>query len=233
MFTRLLCGVGAVVMCASLASAQSGPAGHWEGTFTAENRPMTLGLDLAQNAKSQWVASMSVPSEQATGLVVSDVVVSGASVKFVGVELMMARFDLTIGADGKMKGTMSNPQSTLPIEFTRTGEPNVELIPSSPAVSKELEGAWEGSLGMGGQALTILVHFKNQADGTVAATFANVSMGGAAVPLNDVRQTGQKVDFGLKVGHASFRGTLNKEGTAIEGQFTHEETSMPVTLRKK
>jgi orotate phosphoribosyltransferase len=54
-----------------------------------------LSLDLAKNAKADWEASMGVPAENATGLVVDDVVVNGNSVRFTAVELQMARFDLT------------------------------------------------------------------------------------------------------------------------------------------
>jgi hypothetical protein len=194
-----------------------------------------LGLDLAKNAKSEWVASMSVPSANASGLVVTEIAVNGTSVRFVGVELMMARFDLSLAIDGKMKGSFSSGQMSVPIEFTRTGEARVELMAPSPAVSKELEGDWEGSLDVGGgRAMRIAVHFRNQPDGTVAATFENLEMrGGGAVPINDVKQAGQRVEFGLRVGHGSFQGTLNKEGTELTGQLTHEETSTSLALRKK
>ena len=212
---------------------ETGPAGHWEGTFKVNDREIGLVLDLAKNAKSEWIASMSVPAENATGLVVMDVVVDDNSVKFVGVELMMARFELALGADGTMRGTISNPQSTLPIEFKRTGEPKVELIPASPAVSKDLEGDWEGSLPMPGRAFRILFHFKNQADGTVAATVDTPDSGAIGLPLNNVKQTGRKVEAGMRVAHATFQGMLNPEGTELAGQFAHEQNSVPLTLRKR
>ena len=53
------------------------------------------------------------------------------------------------------------------------------------------------------------------------------------LPLNDVKQTGQKVEFGMRIAHGAFQGTLNKEGTELAGQFTHEANSVPLTLRKK
>jgi len=174
---------------------------------------------------------MSIPSENATGLVVMDVAVNGNSVKFVGVELMMAKFDLTLGPDGRMTGTLTNGQNSTPIEFKRTGEAKVELIPASPAVSKELEGDWEASIGSPGRAFRLVFHFKNQPDNTVAATMdSNNNMG---MPLNDVKQTGQKVEFGIKIGGGSFHGSLNKAGTELAGQLTHEANSVPLTLRKK
>jgi hypothetical protein len=233
MSTRLLRGASAAVLFAALSCAQTGPAGHWEGAFTAGNREIGLTLDLAKNARSEWIASMSIPSENATGLVVSDVAVNGNSVKFVGVELMMAKFDLTLGSDGRMKGTFTNGQNAVPIELKRTGEARVELIPASPAVSKELEGDWEGSLQTPGPAFRMIFHFKNQAGKTVAATIDTPDSGAMGLPLNDVKQTGQKVEFGVKIAHGAFQGTLNAEGTELTGQFTHEQDSMPLTLRKK
>src|ERR1017187_9474748 len=170
MFTRSLRGAGVAVFFASLVCAQVGPDGHWEGSFTVNNREMGLSLDLAKNSKSEWIASMGLPSENATGLVVMNVAVNGKSVKFVAVELQMAPFDLTLGSDGRMKGTISSPQGSLPVEFNRTGEAKVELIPASPAVSKELEGDWEGSIESPNGAFRLVFHFKNQPDHTVAAT---------------------------------------------------------------
>jgi hypothetical protein len=235
MFGKIFSLAGLVVMCASITGAQTDPAGHWEGRCTVDGRDLTLTLDLAKNAKSLWVASMGVPSENAKGLVVTEVAVNGASVTFVAVELMMAKFDLTLTPAATLKGTFTNPGATVPIEFKRTGEAHVELMAPSPAVSKDLEGDWEGKLAAGPpQGFQIVVHFKNQPDGTVDATFKNVTLGQDAVPINDVRQDGRKVEFGLKVGHATFQGTLNKEGTVLEGQLTHEGAPpMPLTLRKK
>jgi hypothetical protein len=54
-----------------------------------------------------------------------------------------------------------------------------------------------------------------------------------AIPLNDVKQTGQNVEFGLKVAHATFKGTLKQEGTELSGQFGHEQDVVQLTLRKK
>ena len=240
MSTRFLRGASAAVLFASLVCAQAGPDGHWEGSYTVNNREIGISLDLAKNAKSEWIASMGLPSQNMTGLVVMDVAVNGKSVKFVAVELQMATCDLTLGPDGRMKGTMSAPQGPMstqgpmPVELKRTGEAKVELIPVSPAVSKELEGDWEGSLhAPNGVLFPLVFHFKNQPDKTVAATMDSPGRNAMAMPLNNVKQTGQKVEFGVKIAHGAFQGTLHPEGTELAGQFTHEQGSMPLTLRKK
>ena len=220
----------AALLLSPLSFAQ---AGHWEGTFSADNGQIGVSLDLAKTPASGWQASMGVPSEGATGLVVSNVVVEGNSVKFVAVELMMAKFDLTLGPDGKLTGTITTRQGRpIPIEFKRTGDAKVELIHPSPAVSKRLEGEWKGDLQTPGGSMAIVIRFKNRPDNTVEATMETPMTGGTPVPLNDIKEAGDKVDFGVKVAHAAFHGTLNKEGTEITGTFGHEETSMPLTLKK-
>lgn len=230
MWSRMLVALAA----ASLVCAQTGPAGHWEATISPEGREMVLSLDLAQNAKGEWIASMGVPAQKVAGLVVKDLAVNGKSVKFMAVEMQMSTLDLTLGEDGKLAGTIAGQRGSMPISFTRTGEAKVELPAASPAVSKELEGDWAGVLETpGGSQLPVQVHFKNQPDKTVAATIDIPAQNALGMPINDVKQTGDKVEFGLKIAHASFQGTLNKERTEIAGQLGHEAQTMPLTLKKK
>ena len=209
----------------------AGPAGHWEADITGDDpQRIRVTLDLGKNAKSEWIASMGVPSENQTGMVVKDVAVNGKSVKFVAADLMMAVFDLTLGPDGSMKGTLSGPGSQ-PVEFKRTGEAKVKLPPTSPAVSKELEGDWEGLIATPNGSARVVFHFKNQPDKTVTATFDSDNRVG--LPVSNVKQTGQKVEFEAKVEYARFQGSLNKEGTELVGQLTIGPNPTPLTLRKK
>jgi hypothetical protein len=167
-----------------------------------------------------------------TGLVVKDLVINGNSVKFMAVELQMATLDLTL-ADGKLAGTVNARRGSMPVELKRTGEAKVELPPSSPAVSKDLEGDWTGTLKTPGPELEIAVHFKNQPDNTVRATIDIPAQNALGMPINDVKQTGDRIEFGLKIAHASFLGTLNKERGELTGQLGHDEQAMQVTLKKK
>jgi hypothetical protein len=233
MFIRSLRGAGVAVFLASLMWAQAGPDGHWVGTLTADGREVGLSLDLAKNEKAEWIASMGVPSENAMGLYVKDLAVNGKSVKFMAVELMMSTVDLTLGPDGKLAGTITGQRGgPMPIEFKRTGEAKVALPAASPAVSKELEGDWEGSLqGPDGKLYPMVFHFKNLPDKTVAATMDSPARNVVAMPLNDVKQTGQKVE--MKIAGGSFQGSLNKEGTELALQMIQGAVSLPVTLRKK
>lgn len=88
-----------------LNSVQANIAGHWEGELVGDDdQPVRVTLDLDKNAKSEWIASMGLPEENMTGLVVQDVTVEGKTVKFLAVELMMNTFDLTLGPEGTLTG---------------------------------------------------------------------------------------------------------------------------------
>jgi hypothetical protein len=228
MFYRLLLGLAA----ASLLSAQTGPAGHWEGTFQVETRDIGVSLDLAQNEKAVWIASMGVPG-QASGLVVKDLVVKDKTVKFMAVELQMSTVELKLGEDGKLTGTISNARGSLPLALTRKGDAKVELPAPSPAVSKDLEGDWAGTIQTPGSDFQVEVHFKNQPDNTVLATIDIPVQNAMGMPMNDVKEAGEKVTFGLKIAHAEFEGTLNKETHELTGKLGHDAQTMPVALKKK
>jgi hypothetical protein len=230
---RFFCGISAALLIAAIAYAQGNPEGHWEGSFKLNDNEIGISLDLAKNANAEWVASMGVPAEKITGLVVTDVKISGNAVTFLAVELQMAKFELTLGQDGHLKGTIASPQGSIPVEFKRTGQAKVERIPGSPAVAKEFEGDWEGLLQMPGRSFRIIVHLKNLPDNTVAATIDTPDTGGFGLPLNDVKQVGRQIELGIKIAHAEFKGTLNQESTEIAGQFGHEEERAPMTLKKK
>jgi hypothetical protein len=79
----------------------------------------------------------------------------------------------------------------------------------------------------------MVFHFKNQTDNTVMATIDTLDSGGVGLPLNNVRQTGQKVEVGIRIAHAAFEGVLNPEGTELTGLFAHGENRIPLTLRKR
>jgi hypothetical protein len=100
-----------------------------------------------------------------------------------------------------------------------TGPAKVALIQASPAVSKELEGDWEGTLAGPGASFPMIFHFKNQPDKTVSATMDIPVTNAMAIPINDVKQSGRNVEFGIKMANSSFQGAINQEGTEIAGKF--------------
>ena len=226
----------ACAMAAASAVAQTDASGHWEGKVDVPNGPTGLALDLAKNAKGVWVASLGVPEQKITGLRVTDIDVVGSEVRFAAPDLPGSpTFELTL-ADGKLTGALLVPALSLALEMQRTGDAKVDIAPPSPAVSKDLEGDWEGALSLpNGQTRPVIIHFKNQPDRTVDATIESPTQGVQGFPLKEVAQKGAVVEFTVQAVGGSYKGTLNKEGTEIAGQWTQRfgVAQLPLNLKKK
>jgi hypothetical protein len=231
---RNLLACGSLALAAAIAPAQTGFSGHWEGTIDAPNGATRLALDLAKNEKGVWVASLGVPEQKITGLRVSDISVAGSEVRFAVPDLPGSpAFELTL-ADGKLKGALLVQALSLPLEMQRTGDAKVDIAPPSPAVSKELEGDWEGTISVpNGQSRTVIIHFKNLPDHTVEATIESPTQGVQGVPLKGVVEKGAVVEFQVLAAGGSYKGTLNKEGTEIAGEWTQRQAAAPLTLNLK
>ena len=224
----------ACALAAATAIAQTDFSGHWEGTIDVPNGPTRLALDLAKNEKGVWVASLGVPEQKITGLRVTDISVVGSEVRFAAADLPGSpTFELTL-ADGKLKGALLVQALSLVLEMQRTGDAKVDIALPSPAVSKELEGDWEGTISVpNGQNRPVIIHFKNLPDQTVEATIESPTQGVQGLPLKGVVQKGAVVEFAVLAAGGSYKGTLNKEGTEIAGEWTQRSGSGPFTLNLK
>jgi hypothetical protein len=212
---------------------QTVPAGHWEGTVQTPNGDQQVALDLAKNDKGAWIGTFT-PLSQNAHVPLADIKVDGKSVKF---RLSIGGagapdFDCTQESETAINCTISTSQGSVTAALKRTGEAKVELPKALPAVSKELEGDWEGSLDTPGGTLKIVAHFKNQPDNSVKATMDSPDQGATGLPLNDVAQKGSTVTFELAMVGGSYKGTLNKEATQMDGEWTQGGGSLPLTLKK-
>ena len=129
------------------AAAQTDPSGHWEGTL------------------GQWTGSLGMPQQKVAAVRATGIRIVDATVQFTAPGLPgIPAFDLT-WSPGKLSGKLDVKGAALPLEMKRTGDAKVEAAQSSPAVSRELEGDWQGSVTMpSGQSRDVAVHFKNQPD---------------------------------------------------------------------
>ena len=231
---RYLLAAGCFTLAATIAVAQTDLSGHWEGSVEVPDGPGRLSLDLAKNAKGAWAASMGVPERKITGLRVTDLTVMGAEIRFATPDLPGSpTFDLTL-ADGKLRGALTVPALSLELEMERTGDAKVDLAQPSPPVSKELEGDWEGTISLpNGQSRPIVIHFKNQPDQTVDATIDSPSQGVQGLPLKGVAQKGAVLEFAVQAVGGSYKGTLNKAGTEMIGEWTPRSGAAPLALNLK
>lgn len=216
------------------AFAQTGPAGHWEGTLQVPDRELQIAVDLAKDDKGAWIGTFSQTAPNPMKVPLADIKVDDKGVKFrIAVGGANApSFDCSLESPPSMSCTLTTPGGSLTSAMKRTGEAKVDLPKASPAVSPELEGDWEGTVDTPNGPLRLAVHFKNQPDRTVKAAMDSLDQKSMDLPLTDILQKESAVEFQLKLVGGAYKGTLNKEATQLVGDWSQGGASLPLTLKK-
>lgn len=212
------------------AQSAKGPAGHWEGKIQTPDSDLNIEIDLAQDAASAWIGTISIPAQGTKGLGLLDVTVKEGAVSF-GIKAPGdPRFQGTVAKDGgKISGDLVQNGVTMPFQLARTGEAKIEKPVRNPPLSKELEGTWEGALDAGGQKLRLRFVLSNQA-GAGTGFIISLDQGNVEIPISKIAQTGSRVTVEVPTVGGGFTGEL--KGTQIDGEWSQNGGSAPLQLTK-
>jgi hypothetical protein len=223
--------IAITLLAASGAQAQTSPdlSGHWKGTIEIPNSPADFELDIARNARGELYGTATSGADKVT-IPLQKISLEGRRLTF------YARTDQPMQAEISESGKIASGTATLagyalPFSMGRTGEAKIGPQPTSPAVSKQLEGVWKGAVSAGGAQYHFVVTVENQPGGRATATSVSVDEGGLTLPLT-VSQDGSNVTFESHDVPITFAGTLNAAGTELAGTFTQETTSLPLTFTR-
>ena len=117
--------------------------GRWEGTIRIPGRDLTIVVDLA-NDGGRWIGSAVVPGFDLKGAPLADIAVNGSEVSFAfkfgfGRPKFKARLD---GAT--LTGDFMQAGLSAPFVLHNIGDPQVDFPKQSTAISKQVEGEWQG-----------------------------------------------------------------------------------------
>jgi hypothetical protein len=227
---RRILGVTLVLITvAAPSSAQSpaDPSGHWEGSITAPFGEIPIALDIASR-DGKVVATFSRPDGSVSGFPLSDIEANGNELK------------MTLKANGggvirgsiagtTISGTFAAFAGTVPFEVTRTGDARFAAPVVNKAISKTLEGTWTARLAAGPDSTTFRMTLTNHPDGTATGTIADEH--GVGVPVT-FTQDGARVTIEITSARGTFSGTLNAEGTALEGNYVEGALNAPVVFSR-
>lgn len=97
---------------------------------------------------------------------------------------------------------------------------------------EDLRGYWKGNLDAQGQILRLKVKIGRAQDASFAGSLISVDQGAREFPWTSVKKTGNDVRLELNLLRAVFTGTMNKEGTALEGQWEQGGNPLPLKLER-
>lgn len=236
----LFLGTGLILWSGlGLAQAASNPAGHWRGRIQIPDHELEIVVDLAPNVAGAWIGSMSVTGTGAHDVPLDEITVNDKGVRFVAHLPEHASFEGRLAADGSgLSGTATNAAGDAPFQIARTGEAQVSVPPPSSALSKEFEGAWEGSLYAGnGKVNQIGLKLSSSANGTAMATLISGGQRGEMeIPVTTVTITvtsqGKELHLEARALSGSYQGTLSATGE-IGGEWAQGAIHLPLTFKKK
>ena len=208
------------------------PAGHWEGAISLPDMDMKVEIDLAK-ASGNWKGTIGIPQQSVKGFPLGDITVAGTTVSWAmkGVP-GEPRMKGTISADGKsIAGDFTQGGGTMPFKLSRTGDAKFEELPKSTAITKDLEGTWEGTLDVQGKLLRLLFKLATQPDGTGSAVIVSVDQGNVELPAGAVMQNGSKVRVIVPVVVGNYEGEL--KGGELTGTWSQGPNKWPLTLKRK
>lgn len=110
--------------------------------------------------------------------------------------------------------------TTLPVAAVRIGP-----------TQQDIDGDWIGTLHAEGSSLRVLVHITRGTDGTLRADMDSPDQNAKGIPISSIELKRNKLTFTSTAIHGSYEGTVNTEGTAIEGAFT-QGAPLPLVFKR-
>jgi hypothetical protein len=240
-FARTAVLAGCVFLASAIAYAQvpaspsptPGPAGHWEGAIDVNGTPLAIEIDITKDAAGALAATFGQPAQGVRGLPLGDLKADGRTLTFaLKAGPATSSFKATVSDDGKtMTGTVEQGGRTMPFTATRNGDARVMAAPKNAAVTKDLEGTWNGLLEVGGRQMRLVLKIANQADGTSTGSIQNQDIAGPELAVG-LTQKDKTLAVDVPAISGSFNGTLNADGTELSGTWTQAGGSLPLVFKK-
>ena len=214
-----------------LASAQPSPSpsAHWTGSIRALQE-FEMTLDLAQNAKREWIGTISLPFFKMVDVPVEKISVNGKTIQF---DAGGSNYEGEISADGKrFFGTVLASIGSAPFQLVRDGEAEVKLPPPSTPLAREFEGTWEGTINIPTGELRLQLILDRDAEGRAKGVISTLESR-EVLTLSSITQTGKDLRFEVRVVGGVFKGSLNDANTEISGTWTEaNQEPRGLTMRR-
>lgn len=207
--------------------------GYWEGAVSIRDVKTRMGLKVGRRTDGVFAVELDLLDQGARGLPATLVHYTNSTVKLEW-QLFRIVFDGRLSEDGtQLVGEWKSRGTKEPITFTRLQEPatvlpsNVSFVPqnNSPA---DIRGSWNGTLDVQGQKLRLVVKIGQMPDGGFVSTLASLDQGGTEIPASSAGYTNPVVRLEWKAINGVFKGTLNPEGTLLDGTW---EQGPPLELK--
>jgi uncharacterized protein len=233
LFVSTFVFLGAIAMTASAAE----PAGRWKGAITLPGAELEIIVALTMGADDKWAGTIDIPAQGLLGFELSGVAVEGTGVHFemAGVP-GQPTFDGELSSSGdSIAGTFRQGPQTFPFALQRMSAEDPEggaAATPSPVAGEGPVGAWLGALDAGPVKLRLGLQVEEGGDGALTATLDSIDQG-SKIAFDSVVFEERKLRLSAKAIDASFEGTLNADGSSLDGVWSQGGRELPLTFLRQ
>lgn len=229
----LLVMLGLVCFSDLVARAAEPAAGRWEGDVQIPARDLTLIVDLTPAENGKWNGSVIIPGFDVKGKQLNDIAVRGSDVSFTITtgRGLQATLKGKISGDS-LSGDFSEGGNTARFVLRKTGPPQVEALPRSTVVSKELEGEWKGQFQVFGTPRNVTIKLTNHGNDGATVDFVVVGRKTTNVPVDLVKQEEKYLTIDSHETGISYEGIFNPQTGEIKGSFIQGPFELPLLLQR-
>ena len=236
--------IAIVLAAAGLVRAAEPLEARWEGEVVDMVPPrraaaaipghdLHVVIDLAKSDET-WNGSAIVPGYGVKGAPLAGIAMQGDRISFtIKGALGEPKFTGRLAADGALTGDFLQSGNTAAFRLLKTGPPQVDAPRRGTAVSKELEGEWQGEMLLYGNKVKATLRLANQANGAATAQFIVVTGKRENIlPVELVRQDGDWLLVDVAPYRMTFEGRLKKDSMQLSGTFAQGPMETPLVLQR-
>lgn len=112
------------------------------------------------------------------------------------------------------------------------GSAETPTLPSKPVPGEGAAGEWLGALEVGSTRLRLALHVEKKGDGGLGATLDSIDQG-AKIRVDTVVFDRGTLRLALDAIGASYQGTLNADGSVLEGMWSQGGRELPLTFHRR
>lgn len=132
---------------------------------------------------------------------------------------------------GAISGSMAQGPMNLAFALERaTGEEVAVAFPEQPVPGEGVVGRWLGTLEAGPQTLRLVLTVELDASGAMDAKIDSLDQG-VVLHVGLIELAENRLSLSLPIG-ASFEGSLNSDGSTVEGTWSQNGAELPLTLQR-